>query len=116
MSKALGVRRTRSSARHRQWFTVSSRNGWNTFIAGPYPFARWGSECPLESLKSMPLPFICAGSELIEAPISLQNRAFHQSYTQTTPKLPSSDSHLPYSAARSRTAQSNQNRLLKGKD
>src|SRR6266404_1221755 len=33
MSKALGVRRTRSSARHRQWFTVSSRNGWNTFIA-----------------------------------------------------------------------------------
>src|SRR5229473_4654811 len=32
---------------------------------------RWGSECPLESLKSMPLPFICAGSELIEPPISL---------------------------------------------
>jgi hypothetical protein len=40
--------------------------------------------------------------------------ALHQSYTQTTPKPPSLDSHLPYSAARSRTARSNQNRLLNG--
>src|SRR6266852_750079 len=31
--KSPGVRRRRSSARHRQWFKLSSRNGWNTFIA-----------------------------------------------------------------------------------
>jgi len=34
-SNALGVRGTRSSACQRQWFTVSSRNGWKAFIAGP---------------------------------------------------------------------------------
>src|SRR5713101_4210316 len=62
----------------------------------------------------MPLPFICADSELIKPPISLKSRAFHQSYTQTTPKPHSSDSHVSYSAARSRTGRSNQNRLLKG--
>jgi len=61
---------------------------------------------------SMPLHFICAGSELIDPPISMWSGALHQSYTQTTPKPPSLDSHFPYSAARSRTARSNQNRLL----
>jgi len=40
----------------------------------------------------------------------------YASWKTATPKPHSSDSHLRYSAARSRTAQSNQNRLSKGKD